>query len=156
MLNAFVKHTIEQNCVWWFPGGRYKKFISNNSDLILSWNYDKGLLSFHGKTGDRFMDICTSKRSPLLNTCSLRPALDAASATVSNSNNFLLCVEQNDQNDSPNSKSISPQPSCNPSTLEELQNFTDESFQCLSSQKRNSMPSAQIIDESFQCLSSQK
>ena len=72
ILNAFVKHTIEQTGVWWSPGGRYKKFISNNSDLILSWNYDKGLLSFHGKTGDRlnelFMDICTSKRSPLINT----------------------------------------------------------------------------------------
>ena len=120
--------------------------------MILSWNYDKGLLSFHEKTGDRlkelFIDICTSKKSPLINTCSLRRGLDAASATVSNTNNFSLCVGQDDQNDSPCSKGLSPQPSFNPSTLEELQNFIDESFQCLSSQKRNIMSSVQIIDTS--------
>ena len=122
MLNALVKHAIEQTSVWWSPGGRYKKFISNNSDLILSWNYDKGLLSFHEKTGDRlkelFIDICTSKKSALINTFSLRSGLDAASATVSNTNNFSLCVEQDNQNDSPCSKGLSLQPSFNPSTLE--------------------------------------
>ena len=52
MLKAFVRHAIEQTGVWSAPGGKYKKFTSNNSDLVLSWNYEQGLVTFQGKTGD--------------------------------------------------------------------------------------------------------
>ncbi|CAB4011506.1 Hypothetical predicted protein, partial [Paramuricea clavata] len=31
---------------WLSPGGKYKKFTSSNSDLIFTWNYELGTLSF--------------------------------------------------------------------------------------------------------------
>ena len=67
---------------------------------------------------------------------------------VNVSNNASLGAEQNDQNDRPNSESLSPQPSCDSTTLEELQNFIDESFQCLSVHKRKNTPPAPTIDSS--------
>ena len=126
MLKAFVKHAIKQTGVWLSPGGRYKKFTNHNNDLILSWNYDQGTLSFQGKTGDclreLFIDICTRKKSPPLNTCSL--GLDKVSVNVQNTN--TKNEQKHCNNDRPNSKSLN----FDSPTLEELQNFIDQLFQC--------------------------
>ena len=43
---------MSQPGIWPAPGGKYKKFCSNNKDLILTWNYESGNLSFKGETGD--------------------------------------------------------------------------------------------------------
>ena len=59
------------------------------------------------------------------------------------------CEQNDDQNDSPNCESLSPQPSCDSTTLEDLQNFIDESFQCLSVHKRKHTSPAPTIDSSI-------
>ena len=43
---------MSQPGIWPTPGGKYKKFCSNNKDLTLTWNYEPGNLSFKGETGD--------------------------------------------------------------------------------------------------------
>ena len=40
MLKIFTKNVVGQLGHWLSLGGRYKKFVSSNSDLILTWNYD--------------------------------------------------------------------------------------------------------------------
>ena len=44
-------------------GGKYKKFTSCNTDLILTWNYELGLLSLKGNTEanleDLLINVCT-------------------------------------------------------------------------------------------------
>ena len=67
MLKIFTKYAIEQPGNWLSPGGKYKKFISSNSDLIFTWNYELGTLSFKGEMGDRlkelFITVCTTGKS---------------------------------------------------------------------------------------------
>ncbi|CAB4014307.1 Hypothetical predicted protein, partial [Paramuricea clavata] len=67
MLKIFTKCAIAQTGIWSSPGGKYRRFTSSNSDLILSWNYERGFLSFQEKTGDclneLFINICTNKES---------------------------------------------------------------------------------------------
>ena len=63
MLKIFTKNVVGQlgNCL--SPGGRYKKFVSSNSDLILTWNYENGTLSFKGKVGDSLKELFISMHS---------------------------------------------------------------------------------------------
>jgi hypothetical protein len=67
MLNIFTKYAIEQPGNWLSPGGKYKKFASSNSDLIFTWNYELGTLSFKGEMGDRlkelFITVCMTGKS---------------------------------------------------------------------------------------------
>ena len=67
MLKIFTKHAIQQPGNWLSPGGKYKKFTSSNSDLIFTWNYELGTLSFKGEMGDRlkelFITVCTMGKS---------------------------------------------------------------------------------------------
>ena len=67
MLKIFTKHAIEQPSNWLSPGGKYKKFTTSNSDLIFTWNYELGTLSFKGEMGDRlkelFITVCTMGKS---------------------------------------------------------------------------------------------
>ena len=67
MLKIFTKYAIEQLGNWLSPGGKYKKFISSNSDLIFTWNYELGTLSFKGEMGDRlkelFITVCSTGKS---------------------------------------------------------------------------------------------
>ena len=57
MLKIFTKYAIEQPGNWLSPGGKYKKFTSSNSDLIFTWNYELGTLSFKGEMGDRLKKL---------------------------------------------------------------------------------------------------
>ena len=57
MLKIFTRYAIEQPGNWLSPGGKYKKFISSNSDLIFTWNYELGSLSFKGEMGDRLKEL---------------------------------------------------------------------------------------------------
>ncbi len=67
MLKKFTKHAIQQPGNWLSPGGKYKKFTSSNSDLIFTWNYELGTLSFKGEMGDRlkelFITVCMMGKS---------------------------------------------------------------------------------------------
>ena len=60
MLKIFTKNAVGQIGNWQSPGGRYKKFISSNSDVILTWNYENGTLSFKGKVGDSLKELFIS------------------------------------------------------------------------------------------------
>ena len=63
MLKIFTKNVVGQIGNWLSPGGRYKKFISSNSDLIFTWNYENGMLSFKGKVGDSLKELFISMYS---------------------------------------------------------------------------------------------
>lgn len=160
MLKIFMKCGIEQTGVWSSPGGKYKKFVSSNSDLVVSWNYERGLLSFQGKTGDRLRDflinICTSK--PVFCTSSEAVALNTTCVTAS-INNILVYDGHKERNAigtlndcgkaSPNSDSVSSTLSCKNPMLEELQNFIDESsLNVLSQNNTDNMLSAHAVDSS--------
>ena len=60
MLRLFIKCGVSQLGIWSAPGGKYKTFCSTNKDLIITWNYESGNLSFKGETGDtlRTLLIC--------------------------------------------------------------------------------------------------
>ncbi len=67
---------------WSASGGKFKKFCSRNTDLVVSWNYDLGFLSFKGQTGDilkaLLTNICTeSEISPIKD----RTLIDCDSST---------------------------------------------------------------------------
>ena len=63
MLKIFVKCAIGQSGNWLSSGSKYKKITSRNTDLILTWNYKLGLLSFKGNTGanleNLLISVCT-------------------------------------------------------------------------------------------------
>ena len=73
MLKIFDKCASITKCrksvigTWPSPASRCKKFTSSSSDLILSWNYVRGLVSLQGRTDDRLselpIDICKSNKS---------------------------------------------------------------------------------------------
>ena len=52
MLKIFTKNAIGHPGKWLSPGGKYKKFVSSNSDLTITWNYELGMLTFKGSVGD--------------------------------------------------------------------------------------------------------
>ena len=62
MLRLFIKWGVSQPGIWSAPGGKYKKFCSTNENLIITWNYESGNLSFKGETGDTL-------RALLINMC---------------------------------------------------------------------------------------
>ncbi len=77
MLRLFIECSIELPGTWSTPGGKYKKFTSSVSDLILTWNYDLFTLSFRGVERARLKEIlihvCTMANKDLelaSNTCS--------------------------------------------------------------------------------------
>ncbi len=51
MLKLFMKCGVNQIGNWSASGGKYKKFCSRDTDLVVSWIYDLGFLSFKGQTG---------------------------------------------------------------------------------------------------------
>ena len=55
MLKIFAKNAIGQAGKWLSPGGKYKKFVSSNSDLTITWNYELGMLTFKGNVGDNLI-----------------------------------------------------------------------------------------------------
>jgi hypothetical protein len=65
--NCFTKCAIEQPGIWSSPGGKYKKFTGSKSDLTYTWNYESGMLTFHGKVGKQLKDLliymCARKES---------------------------------------------------------------------------------------------
>ena len=60
MLKIFTKNVVGQLGNWLSPGGRYKKFISSNSDLTFTWNYENGTLSFKGNVGESLKELLIS------------------------------------------------------------------------------------------------
>jgi hypothetical protein len=140
-LKIFTNCAIGQTGIWSSPGGKYRKFTISNCDLTFSWNYERGLLSFQGKTGDRLkellINICTNKESsPAYFISSEAVDLNTASENASN-NKKSLYDGQTEHNATKipsdggrvNSKSVLSPPSCDYSTLGELQDFIDQSFQ---------------------------
>ena len=94
MLKTFNKCAIGQTGIWSSPGGKYRKFTISNCDLTISWNYERGLLSFQGKTGDRLKEllisICRNKEiSPAYCTGSEAVALNTASENAPNNKKSL-------------------------------------------------------------------
>ena len=79
---------------WPSPASRCKKFTSSSSDLILSWNYVRGLVSFQGKTEDRLselpINICKSNKSPPATTAN--PGSNTTCENVSNTCNRQLRI----------------------------------------------------------------
>ena len=63
MLKIFTKNVVGQLGNWLSPDGRFKKFVSSNSDLSLAWNYENGSLSFRGKVGDCLKELFISMYS---------------------------------------------------------------------------------------------
>ena len=67
MLKLFIKCAIEQAGTWMSSGGKYKKFTSSSSDLILTWNYGLCTLSFRGEEGARLKEllihVCTMEKN---------------------------------------------------------------------------------------------
>ena len=63
MLRLFIECSIELPGTWSTPGGKYKKFTSSVSDLILTWNYDLFTLSFRGVERARLKEICVCTRA---------------------------------------------------------------------------------------------
>ena len=59
----FSKNVVGQLGNWLSPDGRFKKFVSSNSDLSLTWNYENGSLSFRGKVGDCLKELFISMYS---------------------------------------------------------------------------------------------
>jgi hypothetical protein len=67
MLKLFIKCAIEQAGIWMSSGGKYEKFTSSSSDLILTWNYDLCTLTFRGEEGARLKEllihVCTTEKT---------------------------------------------------------------------------------------------
>ena len=57
MLKIFTKNAIFQVGKWLSPGGDYKKFVSNKTDLLITWNYDLGTLTFKGNAEDKLKEL---------------------------------------------------------------------------------------------------
>ena len=132
MLKLFMKCGVNQIGDWSASGGKYKKFCSRNTDLVVSWNYDLGFLSFKGQTGDilktLLTNICTeSEISPTKD----RTLIDCDSSTKDKSlhDSQITSVINRTSVDSDstehNRETLSP--GC--STIEQLQEFIDVSYQ---------------------------
>ena len=57
MLKIFTKNAIGYEGKWISPGGKYKKFVSSNSDLTITWNHELGMLTFKGNVGDNLKEL---------------------------------------------------------------------------------------------------
>ena len=147
MLRLFIKCGVSQPGIWSAPGGKYKKFCSNNKDLTVTWNYESGNLSFKGETGDVL-------RSLLINLCTDGGILSKhRSHSDYVPSDKLLHVTQSvpvtgvmgvvcDRNES---KCEMLSPVTDFSTLDELQQFIDLSYQNVLAHE---MSSTQAIDSS--------
>ena len=124
---------MSQPGIWSAPGGKYKKFRCTNTDLTLTWNYELGNLSFKGKTGDilktLLINICTDS-DILSKDCSFSdrvPSSKDKSLYISQSMPVTgdMCVDC----DCDESKCETQSPVTGCSTLDELQQFVDISYQ---------------------------
>ena len=103
MLKLFVKCAIGQSGNWLSSGGKYKKFTSCNTDLILTWNYELGLLSLKGNTGVNLENL-------LINVCTkteVSPTVSVDCSTLADLEGFIDKSYQNllPQNDNDNTSS---------------------------------------------------
>ena len=85
---------------WLSSGGKYKKFTSCNTDLILTWNYELGLLSLKGNTGVNLENL-------LINVCTkteVSPTVSVDCSTLADLERFIDKSYQNllPQNDNGN------------------------------------------------------
>ena len=93
MLKLFVGN-------WLSSGGKYKKFTSCNTDLILTWNYELGLLPLKGNTGVNLETL-------LINVCTkteISPTVSVNCSTLADLEGFIDKSYQNllPQNDNDN------------------------------------------------------
>ena len=100
MLKLFVKCAIGQSGNWLSSGGKYKKFTSCSTDLILTWNYELGLLSLKGNTGVNLENL-------LINVCTkteVSPTVCVDCSTLADLEGFIDKSYQNllPQNDNDN------------------------------------------------------
>ena len=124
---------MSQPGIWSAPGSKYKKFCSTNKDLTLTWNYELGDLSFKGETSDilrtRLIYICTDSETlskdrsygdhVLLTTDKSLRVSQSVPATGDMGVDY--------DRDEPKREMLSPVSDC--STLDELQQFIDLSYQ---------------------------
>ena len=147
MLKLFIKCSVSQLGIWSAPGGKYKKFCSTNKDLSLTWDYESGNLSFKGETGDilrtLLINICTDSGF-LSKHCShsdCAPSDKSLHVTQSVPVTGVMGVVY-DRNES-KCEMLSPVTDC--STLDELQQFIDLSYQNVVAHE---ITSTQVIDTS--------
>ena len=124
---------MSQPGIWSAPGGKYKKFCSTNKDLTLTWNYELGNLSFKGETGDilriLLIYICTDSET-LLKDYSYSDHVFLTtdkSLHVSQSAPAAGDMGVHYDRDETKCKILSPVFDC--STVDELQQFIDLSYQ---------------------------
>ncbi len=127
-----MKCGVNQIGDWSASGGKYKKFCSRNTDLVVSWNYDLGFLSFKGQTGDilktLLTNICTeSEISPIKD----RTLIDCDSSTKDKSlhDSQITPVINRTSVDSDSTEHDRETLSPDCSTIEQLQEFIDVSYQ---------------------------
>jgi hypothetical protein len=125
---------VNETGVWSAPGGKYKKFCSTSTDLALSWNYELGTLSFKGKVGDilktLLTNICTdgkisSTKDRTLTDCDI-PTKDKS---LHDSQITPATSRTGVDSDSSEHKCETLSPVTDSSTIEQLQEFIDISYQ---------------------------
>lgn len=153
ILKKFTNVVLGQSGTWLSPGGNYKRFNSSNSDLILTWNLELGTLTFKGKVGDSLKEL-------FINMCTMKESMPASGtgleATPSGKDDLSLVNQAVPEVDRTvmdcdgvelNCKVVTP--AIAGSTLEELQEFIDRSFQNVLPQNDNvNISFAQTIDSS--------
>ena len=140
---------VSQLGIWSAPGGKYKKFCSTNKDLSLTWNYESGNLSFKGETGDilrtLLINMCTDSGF-LSKHCSHSdcvPSDKSLHVTQSVPVTGVMGVVYDRNECKCEMLSLSPVTDC--STLDELQQFIDLSYQNVVAHE---ITSTQVIDTS--------
>ena len=56
-LKIFTKNAIGYEGKWISPSGKYKKFVSSNSDLTITRNHKLGMMTFKGNVGDNLKEL---------------------------------------------------------------------------------------------------
>ncbi len=74
MLKIFTKNAIGHEGKWISPGGKYKKFVSSNCDLTITWNHELGTLTFKINVGDNLKELFVNINFIQLTTTSRRIA----------------------------------------------------------------------------------
>jgi hypothetical protein len=151
MLKLFTKNAIGQAGKWLSPGGKYKKFVSSNSDLTITWNYELGMLTFKGSVGDNLKELFANimNEDRLTNSISFKIG-------SSNKDKLLHIGEIVSEaggkvidRDSAESECEAVTHTTDISTLEELQEIVDRSYQGMLPRNGNvNVSFAQTIDSS--------
>ena len=153
MLKIFTKNAIGYEGKWISPGGKYKKFVSSNSDLTITWNHELGMLTFKGNVGDNlkelFINIYSMNEDKPTNSINFEPGpsnkdkLLRVDQIVSEADGKVI------DRDSVESECEVVTHTSDISTLEELQDIVDRSYQGVLPRNGNvNVSFAQTIDSS--------